>query len=162
MVDLPNMKADLNKSAADRKWHLSKHVTSNRKPQLFILKSLFSSIEVFLITGMMFDATSHHNFFYNSFFCPESCLMEKKGDIRNYHQAKITTNNVLFTLAGPNLFENKKILVHLFIMSQKTKKLPCLWQERLFSFISRNGVVFNCCISLSWCKMLKNLSRFPL
>lgn len=68
MVDLPNMKADLNKSAADRKLHLSKHVTSNRKPQLFILKSLFSSIKVFLITGMMLDATSHYSFFTTAFF----------------------------------------------------------------------------------------------
>lgn len=47
----------------------------------------------------------------------------KKGDIRSYHQAKITTNNVLFTLAGPNLYENIKILVHLFIMSQKNRKI---------------------------------------
>lgn len=42
-----NMKADLNKSVVDRKLHLSKHITSNKKPQLFILKSCFSSVQIF-------------------------------------------------------------------------------------------------------------------
>lgn len=157
------MKVDLKKSVADRKLHLSKHVTSNRKPQLFILKSLSSNVQVFLTTVVLFDATKSHN--YNSFIVRilrVVCPVEQKGDIRNYHQVKTTASNIFFTWAGPNLCENIKLLVHLFIMSQKKKKLSCLWQERLFNLLRRNGATSNSCISLSWCcKMLKNPSRFP-
>lgn len=42
-----NMKVDLNESVVDRKLHLSKHITSNKKPQLFILKSCFSNVQIF-------------------------------------------------------------------------------------------------------------------
>lgn len=89
------------------------------------------------------------------------CPMEQKGDIRNYHQVKITTSNIFCTLAGPTLSENMKLLVHLFITSKKKKSF--LWQERLFSSVSINGATLNSCISSSWCcKRLKNPSRFPL
>lgn len=149
------MKADLNKSVADRKLHLSKHVTSNRKTQFFILKSLFSNIQVFLTTVVLFDKKKKKSHNYNSFFVRllrVVCPVEQKGDIRKYHQVKTTTSIFFFTLARPNLCEKIKLLVHLFIVSQKKNKS-----------YHRNGAILNSCISSSrCCKMLKNLPRFPL
>lgn len=150
------MKADLNTSVADRKLHLSEHVTSNRKTQFFILKSLFSNIQVFLTTVVLFDAKKKsHN--YNSFFVRllrVVCPVEQKGDIRNYHQVKITTSIFFLTLARPKLCEKIKLLVHLFIISQKNKNKKSY---------HRNGAILNSCISSSrCCKMVKNLPRFPL
>lgn len=96
-----------------------------------------------------------HN--YNSFFVRllrVVCPVEQKGDIRNYHQVKISTSIIFLTLARPNLCEKIKLLVHLFIVSQKKK---------IKKSYHRNGAILNSCISSSQCcKMLKNLPRFPL
>lgn len=69
---------------------------SNRRPQLFILKSLISNVQVFFTTVVLSDATKSHN--HNDFSIRGLrivSLMEEKGDI-NYHQVKITTINVYF------------------------------------------------------------------
>lgn len=90
---------------------------SNRRPQLFILKSLIANVQVFLTTVVLSDATKSHN--HNDFSIRGLrivSLVEEKGDI-NYHQVKITTINVFFTSGGSNLCEYLKLLEHLFIKS---------------------------------------------
>lgn len=87
------MKADLNKSVADRKLHLSKHVTSNRKTQFFILKSLFSNIQVFLTTVVLFDAKKKKKSQLQQLLCqtPESCV--SCGTKRGHKKIPPSENN---------------------------------------------------------------------
>lgn len=100
-----NMKADLHSLLLTENHICRNMLRSNRKPQLFILKSLISNVQVFLTTVVLSGATKIHN--YNDFsvrVLRVVSLVEEKGDI-NYHQVKITTINAFITSEGSNLCE---------------------------------------------------------